>query len=181
MRRPAFLLMLLVIGAVFSSGQAHGELRLQDGRWRLELSRVDGIYSGKESRHGDTYLTASVEYEVPAGSHGTLGLRMFPLFLYSDDEPDRIYGGAIGVTGRLYTKRDKQRGFFGEVGAAALWHNRQFEGNGSSLNFLTQVGVGYQFPIDVHVAVSFQHISNAGLSGDNAGINGVGVGMGFSF
>jgi hypothetical protein len=49
------------------------------------------------------------------------------------------------------------------------------------VNFLTEVGVGYEFDNDWHVALKWRHMSNAGIASRNAGVNGLGIGIGFSF
>ncbi len=174
-------LVFIVVAGIACSAPAAGEIQFDEGRWRLELSHGRGVHSGSTDRTSDFYHTVSLEYETPATSHITLGLRALPVFLYHDDESDAIYGAGVGLTGRLYQHADSHTGLFGEVGAAALWHSRHFENNSSSINFLTEAGVGYRFPEHWHVSVKFQHISNAGLGGCNSGANGVTLALGYTF
>lgn len=178
MRIPPLCLALLTMGFAMP---AMGELQFEEGRWRLELSGAYGIDSGSESREGDITALATAEYEFPASSKATLGLRLLPLFVYAEQDDDTVAGGGLGLAARLYEHAEEHRGLFGELTLNALLHSEQLAGNDSSLNFLTSVGVGYQFQSDWHVVLRFQHISNAGLGDDNAGANGIALGVGFSF
>ena len=107
-------------------------------------------------------------------------MRLHPVFLYRDSE-DTIYGAALGLTGRLYEKADEYAGWYGELGGSLMGHSPKFEGNTSDFNFILDVGVGYQFPDDWHVALKFNHISNSGMGSRNCGVNAVGLGIGFTF
>ena len=174
-----FLLIVMTLSAALP---ALGELQCDQGRWRLELSGAMSADSGSESRQGDFTLLGAAEYEVPASSRVTLGLRLLPIFLYEPDgEGDTVAGAGVGLAARLYEMAEEHRGFFGELTVNALGHNHEIEGNGSNINFLSSIGVGYQFQSDWHVVLRFQHISNAGLDGDNAGANAIALGLGCSF
>lgn len=152
------------------------------GRWRAELSTAFGFDSGKNDRSGDVVVNGSIEYEWSVFARGTLGLRAYPLFLYSQNDPDETLAGAgLGVTGRVYQRAGERTGFFLEAGAGGLVHSNEIEGNGSNINFLLEAGVGYQFRNDWHVALQVQHISNSSLDENNAGANSVGVAVGFTF
>jgi len=125
------------------------DFRFGDGRLRIELSGFGGVYSGKAERDDDSYATGSVEYEWPAYPHGTLALRAVPLFVYDQErhganDGDTIWGVALGMGTRVYQRED-HTGFFGETGAAALYTSGYFNENSSCLNFMLDVGVGYQF------------------------------------
>lgn len=153
---------------------ARGEVRFDEGSWRLELT-------GLKSLDGDNYCTTgSVEYEFPASAHGKLGLRMYPLFFFGSDDP--AYGAGAGVSARVYQKADEYSGLFGEVGVSALWISRDLHHNSSRLNFLSEAGIGYKFPSSGwHVALKAEHISNAGLGSKNSGLDGIGLAAGFTF
>lgn len=183
----------MIFMVLFASGSAFGELNLKEGMWRLELSGLTGVYSGSTDRGGDFTLTGAVEYEIPAGTRTTLGLRLLPLFLYDGQEVDRefwrcerddadtVWGGGVGVAGRIYTKAEEYRGFFLEGTANALGHDGKIAGNSANLNFLLSIGGGYQWKCGASVAVRYEHISNAGLANDNDGANSVGLALGYRF
>jgi len=178
---------------------AYAGLDIEAGRWRLELNNDFGVHQGGRDRSGDYSIHAVVEYEVPATSRVTLGLRLMPLFLYTqEDERDgglldrwlnderyedggTVYGAGVGLSARIYQVKDEYRGFFGELAVTALGHGNEFNGNNSNLNFLTTVGVGYQFKSDWHLQVHYQHISNASLGSHNSGANSLGIGIGYRF
>ena len=155
---------------------AYGEVQFGEGSWRLELSGLQML----EAEDGDQYFSGSVEYEFPVTAHAKLGLRMLPLFLCHVPEP--MYGAGAGLVGRLYQNANDYDGLFGEVGATALWHSRDFDRNNSRVNFVTEAGIGYKFPdTPWHVTLKYEHISNGGIGGKNSGINAVGLAVGYTF
>lgn len=162
---------------------AAGEVKFEEGRWRLELSGGYGVDSGGERRQDDLLLLGSLDYEFPVTRRTSLGLRLLPLFVYDQDEhgEDTVWGGGVGLACRIYQHAEEYRGFFGELAANALGHSGRFAGNDSNINFLSSAGLGYQFQSDWHVVLRYQHISNAGLGDENAGANAVVLGLGFSF
>lgn len=176
---------------------ARAGLDMKEGKWRLELNNDFGVHQGSRDRSGDYTLNGIVEYEVPATSRATLGLRLMPLFLYDQedtehhryrrvfddnhDEDNTVYGGGVGLAGRIYQVKDEYRGLYGEIGVTALVHGNQIDGNNSNINFLTSFGVGYQFKKDWHVQFHYQHISNASLESRNSGANSLGLGIGYRF
>lgn len=178
---------------------ANAALDIESGHWRLELNNDFGIHQGSRDRSSDYSANLVVEYEVPVTGRATLGLRLMPLFIYSqDDERDAellhrwladdryedggsVFGAGVGIVGRIYQVKDEYRGFFGELAVSALLHENEFNGNNSNLNFLTSIGVGYQFKSDWHIQLHYQHISNASIGSRNAGTNTVGIGVGYRF
>ena len=141
------------------------------------LNVFDSVGRHKDGQH---YFTGSVEYEFPVSKHGKLGLRLYPLFFHEGSDP--IYGAGAGLSARLYQHADDYDGLFGEVGVSALWHSREFYDNSTRVNFLSEAGIGYQFPkTDWHVTLKVEHLSNGGLGSENAGINGVGLALGYTF
>jgi hypothetical protein len=157
-----------------------------DGHWRAEMMAVTGTYSGKNSRAGDFILTGSAEYEWPIYARASLGLKAYPLFMYFEREDEdygsgAIYGVGAGISGRIYQSPEVRNGFFVELGGSALLHSSRFEGNSSKFNFLTEIGAGYKWKNDWHVALKWIHISNAGIGSHNSGVNGFGLAVGYSF
>ena len=153
-----------------------------DGRWRTEVGVSTGFHSGNRSRTGDMLVTGNVEYEWPVFARCSLGLRAYPLFLYRQNDPsDTLWGGGIGTVGRVYQNAGERNGWFGEAGAGVIWHTNHIEGNSATMDFLLETGVGYQFRNNWHVTLQASHLSNAGLSDNNAGANSLGLAVGFTF
>lgn len=155
----------------------------REGHWRLELTGGPGIYSGGNDRSHDYMLRGSVEYEVPAGSRCTLGLRLLPLFVYEQHErnEDTVWGAGLGVGARIYSVADEYRGLFAEIGAHALGHVHRITGNSSNINFMTGAGLGYKCKAGWHAVIRWEHISNANLGRNNAGANLITLGVGYTF
>ncbi len=168
-----------------------------DGRWRLELSGGPALDAGSRDRNGDWMLTGYVDYEIPTTRHTALSLRAAPLFVYAQDEEhndfwkdvfddeydwdDTVWGGGVGLAYRIYQKGGAYEGFFFEGEALALAHTNRIEGNGSSVDFLTGLGIGYQFGSHWSTILRFEHISNAGLADFNSGVNALRLGIGYRF
>ena len=180
--------------------QAHAGLQWKEGMWHLELNNSFGVYQGSRDRSGDYSLTGFVDYEVPASPRTTLGLRLMPLFIYTQDQDtkkgdgflrdffrknnvknDSVWGAGLGLVGRVYQKQDMYRGWFGEASATPFVHKNRFIANSSNLNFLLTLGVGYQFKSDWYIQAHYQHISNASLGRRNSGANSLGIGIGYRF
>ncbi len=199
MKKNRYTLSVLCVAAFMAlCVPANAGLNLDEGMWRLELNNDFGIYSGTRSRTGDYSVNGIVEYEVPVSNRATLGLRLMPLFIYTQnndsdyrtfrrhldpgtDEGGTVWGGGFGVGGRFYQVKDEYRGWYAEAGVSALLHDTRIDGNSSNLNFLNTLGVGYQFKSDWHIQLHYQHISNASLGSRNSGANSVGVGFGYRF
>ncbi len=166
-------------------------LRLDEGHWRLELSGMHALNTSGLDRSGDYAVIGAVEYEVPAGKRAALGLRLLPLFVYDQGRGrcegsrrhsgNTLLGGGLGVTGRLYQHAEERRGFFLEGNASVLFHDNLMTGNGSNVNFMTGLGVGYQCKDGWHLSLLFEHVSNAGLDRDNDGAEILGLGFGYRF
>jgi len=155
----------------------------RNGQWRIETQGFAALHSGKTDREGDKFATFSVEYEMPVSSHFAVGLRGYPVFVYEPhrDSDDRIFGAAAGLAARYYFKEDTYKGWFAEGGSGVLWHSRYFRDNGTRVNFMLDAGVGYQFERDWHATLKFMHFSNASMNTDNAGVNALGLGLGYTF
>lgn len=179
---------LFILGAMLLSGWASaGEKShapdIRNGRWRLELSNVFGLDSGRLSREGDFFVNGNVEYEMPWLNRTTVGIKMHPLFVYFQDKPAKtIYATGVGLTFRVYQNKEKRDGLFGELSGSMLWHTREFQGNSSRYNFFIEAGIGYKIPKhNWHIAGKWQHISNGGTGGQNAGVNALGISIGYTF
>ncbi len=191
----------IVVG-VAAQAASGGDLRWDDGTWRLELSGFAGIHQGRHDRSGETNVNATIDYETPLWKRNTLGLRLQPLFYYDQDKDNGkhfgevgylkdfwfdkykdndVFGAAIGPVFRVYRNAEERNGLFGELAFTALIHSDEFDGNASRLNFISSAGVGYKFKNDWHVTAIWRHISNAGIGSQNSGVNGLGIGIGYSF
>ena len=154
----------------------------QEGHWRTELAGVDASLSNKYERDDDCFATASIEYAWPIHSHITFGLRAYPLFVYSQNEPPKtLWGGGAGVVGRVYKNADCYSGWYAETGAAMVFHDRLLRDNSSHANFLLELGLGYAFKNNWHAGLKLHHISNGGIGRHNAGTNGFGLAVGYTF
>ena len=178
--------MVAALGGLSSRAAADGinfREAIRDGRWRVETQGFAALHSGKTDREGDKFATLSDEYEMPETSHFTCGLRAYPLFVYEPhrSSDDTIFGVAGGLAARYYFKEDTYKGWFAEGGSSVLWHSRHFRENGSRVNFMLEGGVGYQFERDWHATFKFTHISNASMNDDNAGVNALGLALGYTF
>jgi hypothetical protein len=159
----------------------------KEGKWRTEFTGAAGLSTGELSDRGDdTYFSGSIEYQWPIHEHATLGIRSYPLLAYLQDRNDKkqsdtvyAYGGGLAL--RLYQKKNEQKGFFGEIGSSLMRNDPLYRDNASHLNFLSEVGIGYKFDSGKHIALKYQHISNAGMERPNAGINGIALSVGFTF
>ncbi|MCC6490876.1 MAG: acyloxyacyl hydrolase [Candidatus Hydrogenedentes bacterium] len=184
---PALVVALMAPFAMFflaESAQADNAITqgFGEGRWRTEVGAATGFHSGRRDRTGDIVVKGSVEYEWPIFARATLGLRTYPLFLYMQDDPeDTLAGGGLGIASRVYQNKDTRDGAFVEGGASVLFHSNHIEGNSATMDFLLEGGLGYQFKSNWHVTLQVQHISNGGLSDDNAGANSVGLAVGYTF
>jgi hypothetical protein len=156
------------------------------GRWRTEIASTTGTIGNQwPDREKDYFVLGSVEYEWPIHSHTTCSLRGSPLFLYNlhgdgNYDSTHIYGAALGLAFRLYENKEPT-GLFAEVGSSALWHSDYFPGNNSKLNFITDVGVGYEFENHISIAVKYFHISNANLEEHNSQLDAIGASLAYAF
>ena len=160
--------------------------RFRSTMWRMDLTAAMGYDSGSHTRQGDYYVTGSVEFGWAVLSRGVLGVRLYPLFLYYEEADSKgnshwIYGAGAGVVGRAYLRKDVRQGWFGELGIAPIWHSRYIERNSSRVNFLSEIGVGYQFRNDWHMTLKWEHLSNANLKRLNSGVNSIALGVGYTF
>lgn len=182
----AFLVIVLLVtgGVVFGVlPSAEGGERFRDGHWRLELSNTAGFREGGHERQGDVLTNLIAEYEVPLSGRFTVGLRLLPIFLYSQgsssDSP--FYGAGFGVASRVYRVKNERRGLFAEIEGHVIAHKNKLRGNSGGVNFLVGAGIGYKFKSDWHTVLKIEHLSNAGLAKHNKGVNLLGLGFGYTF
>jgi hypothetical protein len=180
----------LMAGLFFFSISVHaesffkriGDLEWKDGENRFEMHAVAGTNRGGQSRSGDVGLVGSIEKEFPLYRKLSIGLRGIPLFLYEEDahEGHTIWGAGGGFSVRYYLD-EYGTGWYGEAQESVIIHTEEFLGNSSKINFISEFGGGYEFDNDWFLFAKWRHISNAGLARRNAGMNGVGLGLGLRF
>lgn len=179
-----------VVCLFFVSHSVHAEsvfkriadLDWNDGQNRLELHGMAGTKRGGKSRSGDVTLMGSVEREFPLYKKLSVGLRAIPVFVYDEDahEGHTIFGAGGGISVRYYLD-EYGKGWFAEGQESIIVHSEKFLGNSTLINFMSELGGGYEFDNDWFVFARWHHISNGGMGRRNAGINGVGVGFGLRF
>lgn len=159
----------------------------KQGHWRFESLGCSGLSSSDESdRKGDYYLASSFEYGWPIYKSRTyVGIRTYPALIYYQDrndkgENDMVFAAALGPVMRQY-RYMSHKGFYWEIGISPLWNSRLFRCNASRWNLLSEIGVGYKFDTDWHIAFKFQHISNANTRTPNKGVNAIALCLGFTF
>jgi len=157
------------------------------GHWRFESMGGIGLSSSDESdRKGDYYFASSIGYEWPIyKSRREVGLRGYPILLYDQDRNDKdmsdtVYAAAFGPVIRWYESTNHKGGYL-EIGVSLLWNSHLFRSNAARWNALTEMGVGYKFDSDWHVALKLQHISNGQTRSPNNGVNAVALCFGFAF
>ncbi|HPO13808.1 MAG TPA: acyloxyacyl hydrolase [Candidatus Hydrogenedentes bacterium] len=157
--------------------------KLDDAAWQLSITGSGGLPTSSEhaDRGGDGMLTGTVDYEIPVMAYGSIGPRIMPLFLYFQSHGDVVWGMGGGLMSRVYTVKNEQRGFFIEGEALVLGHINKFHDDTSYVDFITGGGVGYKCKANWHALVKFEHISNAGMGEDNAGVNTLGLSVGYTF
>ncbi len=175
------------------------DIQWEDGRYRLELQGWTATRSGRRGRTGDYGTAGTIEREFVFGSKTSIGLRAIPLFFVREDDHDtfedfdgdglyehRLYegndivGAGVGIAIHHYF-RDIQDGWYFEFYESFFAQSEKFQGNSGNFNFMSEIGIGYEFENDWHIAAKWRHMSNAGIADKNAGINSVGIGIGFSF
>jgi hypothetical protein len=154
-----------------------------DPRFRVELTMAQILHHPVVPRDGDSLFHTLGEYEIKIAPRFTMGFRLYPLILYQHGENPVVYALAPGVSHRYFFDDPLARtGFFTQLEAALLFQSRNFVGNSSKNCFLTSFGVGHQFQKpDFSAALKVQHLSNANLSNENKGINGIAITLSTTF
>jgi hypothetical protein len=157
------------------------------GHWRFETLGGSGLSSGgRADRKGDYYFASSIEYEWTIyKSRGQVGLRWYPALIYCQDrndngESDTVYATAFGPVMRWY-RNINHKGPYWELGVSPMWNSHKFRRNAARWNVLSEIGIGYKFDSNWHIALKFQHISNAQTRSPNEGVNALVLGLGFQF
>jgi hypothetical protein len=161
------------------------ELKWEDGRLRIEAQGWSGVRSGRRSRSGDIGVVGTVEKEFALYQKLTVGVRAIPIFIMDESDKDgrdaeTIYGVGVGISIRRYLN-GVEDGWYAEYNESIIGQSKKFRGNSGNFNFMSEIGIGYEFENDWYVSAKWRHLSNAGIANKNAGVNGVGIGIGFSF
>ena len=193
MRYSIVTILAITMGCLIHADTAHAGdgpvFEWQEAGWRLELSALTGLDSGRRDRVGDVTGSIVLDYEMPFASdaalldRSTLSFRLRPFMSYYQDDGDdeNIFAAGAGLAYRIYQHKETKSGFFVEGAIELLGQTGKFEGNSGSFNFLDQIGIGYQSEKRWFATIRFQHASNGGLASDNSGVNTVGVAAGLRF
>jgi hypothetical protein len=165
--------------------QSLKDLNWEDGRLRLEGQGWASVRSGRRSRTEDNGIAGAIEKDFPVNEKLSMGIRLIPLFYVEEDDHDEyegndIWGGGFGLTARYYFE-EVHDGWFAEFTESVIGHSDIFNGNSGSANFMSEIGIGYEFDSNWSITAKWRHISNAGFADDNSGVNALGIGIGFAF
>jgi len=152
------------------TGGGHGINGSQSGTgvWNLGL-RYGLLLSAP---HGPGFLRGQLEY----------ALDVVPVWVISQ-KTDTVYGAGVNPFAFkwILSSAKKVKPFF-QIEGGVLFTARNVPEGTSQINFTTSGGFGAHFLGEKHnfsAEVRFQHISNAGLSTPNPGINTIQVRIGF--
>lgn len=152
------------------TGGGHGINGSQsgDGLWNLGL-RYGMILTAP---HGPGILRGQLEYAVD----------VVPVWVIAQ-KTNTAYGGSVDPFAFkwIFDSPKKVKPFF-QIEGGALFTNTKVPENTSQINFTTSGGIGAHFLGKKHnfsAEVRFQHISNAGMTNPNPGINTMQVRIGF--
>jgi len=152
------------------TGGGHGINGSQSGTglWNLGL-RYGLILT---SPHGPGFLRGQLEYAVD----------VVPVWVIAQ-KTNTAYGGSVDPFAFkwILDSPKKVKPFF-QIEGGALFTNTKVPEGTSQINFTTSGGIGAHFLGKKHnfsAEVRFQHISNAGMTNPNPGINTMQVRIGF--
>lgn len=152
------------------TGGGHGINGSQsgDGLWNLGL-RYGMILTAP---HGPGILRGQLEYAVD----------VVPVWVIAQ-KTNTAYGGSVDPFAFkwIFSSPKKVKPFF-QIEGGALFTNTKVPEGTSQINFTTSGGIGAHFLGKKHnfsAEVRFQHISNAGMTNPNPGINTMQVRIGF--
>jgi Lipid A 3-O-deacylase (PagL) len=152
------------------TGGGHGTNGSQsgDGIWNVGL-RYGLILTAP---HGPGFLRGRLEYAVEA----------VPLFVIFQ-KTNTAYGAGVNPFAFKWAldTHDRVVPYF-EIGGGTLFTNTKVPEGTSRINFTTSGAVGLHFlrsKYNLSTEIRFMHISNAGLSSPNPGINTVQLRIGF--
>jgi lipid A 3-O-deacylase len=181
----ALTLMCAVAPAV---GRAQGTPENSSSEWQVWTGGGHGI-NGSQSGTGvwNLGLRYGLLLTAPWGPGFMRGqfeyaFDVVPVWVIAQ-KTDTVYGASIDPFAFkwILSAPKKVRPFF-EIEGGALFTAREVPENTSNINFTTSGGIGALFLREKHtftVEVRFQHISNAGMTNPNPGINTMQVRIGF--
>jgi hypothetical protein len=187
------ILVFLLAGSLFSHAQSSKPL---DGHpWDLGIWGGGGfsVPGGTKDTHA---LNLGLRLgKVLTGDHGGSFLRgnfewsadLMPLYYIWQPAPAKnAYGAAFNPVNLKWNFTNSSRTVpYLELGGGVLFSNHAVPLNTSHVNFLTHAALGFQFFNNDRraftAAVRYEHISNAGLTTPNPGINTVQFTVGFNW
>ena len=152
------------------TGGGHGINGSQSGTsvWNLGL-RYGMILTAP---HGPGFLRGQLEYAID----------VVPVWVIAQ-KTNTAYGGSVDPFAFkwIFSSAKRVKPFF-QIEGGALFTNTKVPEGTSQINFTTSGGIGAHFLGKKHnfsAEVRFQHISNAGMTNPNPGINTMQVRIGF--
>ena len=179
---------LVALAVVCSGGYAQGAPEESSSEWQVWTGGGHGINGSQSgtgvwnlgvrygllltSPHGPGFMRGQLEYAfdlVPAWA--------------IVQKTDTVYGGGVDPFAFkwILSSPKKVKPFF-QIEGGTLFTTRDVPEGTSQINFTTSGGIGAHFLGEKHnfsAEVRFQHISNAGMSHPNPGINTIQVRIGF--
>ncbi len=185
------VLLLAVLGILAARGSAHassGEgvaASTAEDRWPFRAGRFEvGVQTGggmalqHDPRSASVFALLPrmgyVVYEVERGVPGSVEIIAQPTYLTVFERGTAHVGGLAGVL-RYNFRTGTRVTPFAEAGAGVSYATLRVPNFGSRFNFILQTGVGVQYTINDHYALSFEwlyhHLSNADTYASNPGLN----------
>jgi hypothetical protein len=171
-----------------SVGRAQGTPEESSSEWQVWTGGGHGINGSQSgtgvwnvglrygllltSPHGPGFLRGQLEYAFD----------IVPVWVIAQ-KTDTVYGGGVNPFAFkwILSSPKKVKPFF-QIEGGTLFTTRDVPEGTSQINFTTSGGIGAHFLGEKHnfsAEVRFQHISNAGMSNPNPGINTIQVRIGF--
>ncbi|HEY2120519.1 MAG TPA: acyloxyacyl hydrolase [Candidatus Acidoferrum sp.] len=183
-----FLLLLVGIGATALFAQAQAGPEGAASEWQIWTGGGHGINGSTQDTGvwnlGLRYGIVITSPKGPGILKGQLeyALDVVPVWVITQ-RTNTAYGGGINPFAFkwIFTTPRKVKPYF-EIEGGTLFTNTNVPEGTSQINFTTAGGVGAHFLGEKHnftAEVRFQHISNAGMTKPNPGINTIQVRIGF--
>jgi hypothetical protein len=183
-----FVVALVVSTVLCSVGYAQGTPEDSSSEWQVWTGGGHGI-NGSQSGTGvwNLGLRYGLLLTSPAGPGFMRGQLEYAFDLVPAwtivQKTDTVYGAGVNPFAFkwILSSPKKVKPFF-QIEGGTLFTTRDVPEGTSQINFTTSGGIGAHFLGDKHnfsAEVRFQHISNAGMSHPNPGINTIQVRIGF--
>lgn len=191
MKRARLLAVLIVLAGLSSAAKLGAQVASPENSSRELQIWTGGGHGINGSQQGDALWNLGLRYGLILTSpHGPGFLRgqleyafdVVPVWVIAQ-RSNTAYGGSINPFAFkwIFDTPKKVKPFF-QIEGGALFTNTKVPEGTSQINFTTSGGVGAHFLGKKHnfsAEVRFQHISNAGMTRPNPGINTMQLRIGF--